>query len=234
MLKRENSEFQWYKQRTAAIHTRLKPEHPVAIPESTMDSEPANPEDRAQQDLPPKSYADAAHEAVNGDNDYKHSNGHSTPNKEAVRNLDENKIVYEKYKDGEGSVLVSVKPDPSYEESLKHNKATAPRSRGSSTSENKKLQDAPKPQLQAGRRAGAGWERSAYVFDRELRKSMLTESQHSLVPSQCTLAASTTDSCSPMAHRFHRPFPVAFLPSIVHPSLLADPPTIPNLYSYLL
>ncbi|KAK5090460.1 diacylglycerol O-acyltransferase 1 [Lithohypha guttulata] len=126
-----------------------------------MDSEPANPEERAQQDLPPKSYADAAHEAVNGDDDYKHSNGHSTPNKEAVWNLDENKIVYEKYKDGEGSVLVSVKPDPSYEENLKHNKATAPRSRGSSTSENKKLQDTPKPQLQAGRRAGAGWERSA-------------------------------------------------------------------------
>ncbi|KAK5104746.1 diacylglycerol O-acyltransferase 1 [Lithohypha guttulata] len=130
-----------------------------------MDSEPANPEERAQQDLPPKSYADAAHEAVNGDDDYKHSNGHSTPNKEAVWNLDENKIVYEKYKDGEGSVLVSVKPDPSYEENLKHNKATAPRSRGSSTSENKKLQDTPKPQLQAGRRAGAGWERSAkYIF----------------------------------------------------------------------
>lgn len=137
-----------------------------------MNSEPADPQERSEHHLPPKSYADAAHEVVEGDHKTGTSNGDSqngTSNgttkltKDSARNLDRNKIVYEKYSNGEGSVLTSVKPDPGYEESLKHNKETAPRSREPSTnrSKNGKLQDTPRPQLQSGRQAGAGWERSA-------------------------------------------------------------------------
>lgn len=164
-IQRENSEYQWYRQRAASIHTHLKPNYLVPVSDVNMNSEPADPQERSQNNLPPKSYADAAHEAVNGDRTNGYSNGTTKLTEDAARNLDENKIVYEKYSNGDGSVLTSVKPDPGYEESLKHNQQTAPRSREPSTSrsksKNSKLQDTPKPQLQSGRQAGAGWERSA-------------------------------------------------------------------------
>ena len=209
MLRRDNSEYQWFHERAATIHTNLNPDSLVDDSTSTSSStmsneaksgslnpEPADPQDRAQEHLAPKSYADAAHEAVDGDSsqsanyngnsngtEYKHVDGdakHSdipSPRKSShdassEKHVDEDKVEYEKYMDSNGSVLVSVKPDPSYEENLKHNMETAPRSRDPSRSDSdrsKQLavsgqQDATKTQLKTGRQAGAGWERSAYVW----------------------------------------------------------------------
>lgn len=201
MLRRDNSEYQWFRERAASVHTNLKSEYPAVDSTSTstmstahkqvsLNAEPANPEDRAHEHFPPKSYADAAHEAVDdgssqsvNDNDYKHVNGNakhsdsgtssrkSSHDTNTGKHIDEDKLEFEKYLDDNGSVLVSVKPDPSYEENLKHNRETAPRSREPSRSDSdrskqpepSRQQDTTKSQLKAGREAGAGWERSAYV-----------------------------------------------------------------------
>lgn len=155
-----------------------------------LNPEPADPEDRAHEQLPPKSYADAAQEVVDGDStqetkgsDYKHVNGDakhsgsaehsrtSSHDTNVGKRVDENKVKFEKYSDGNGTVLTSVKPDPSYEENLKHNQETAPRSRDASREPKSRSkeqgisgqQDTTKTQLQTGRQAGAGWERSAYA-----------------------------------------------------------------------
>ncbi|KAK5101535.1 diacylglycerol O-acyltransferase 1 [Lithohypha guttulata] len=154
----------------------------------SLNPEPANPEDRAHEHLPVKSYADAAHEAVDGgpsrsvhghdarqiNGNAKHSDSGPSSRKSSNdtsigKHVDEDKVEFEKYSDGNGSELVSVKPDPSYEENLKHNGETAPRSREPSGSDSdrpkqpepSRQQDTTKSQLRAGREAGAGWERSA-------------------------------------------------------------------------
>jgi len=200
MLRRDNSEYQWFRERAASIHTHLDQEYPVgdSTPISTMTTEkqngslnpePAAPEDRAHEHLPPKSYADAAQEVVVGDSkntnghDYKHVNGNAKHSCSAEQSrapshdtnigkrINDDKVKFEKYSDGNGSVLTSVKPDPSYEENLKHNRDTAPTSRDPSENpaerpEQEKIsyqQDITKSQLKTGRQAGAGWERSAYV-----------------------------------------------------------------------
>lgn len=164
---------------------------PSEINQSGLPAEPADPQEREQRDLEPKSYADAAQEAVEpkaDDNDaidYSNgnSNGHTTRNADSSKqqngreqmtrkssndtnvgkNLNEDKIVYEKFSNGDGSYLTSVKPDSEYEESLKHNVEVAPRSPEPSIQKRKtqKLQDTPKTQLKSGRKAGAGWEQSA-------------------------------------------------------------------------
>lgn len=205
MLHRGNSEYQWFRERAASVRTSLDPEHldPAADSTSTSTStstmtpprkqaplnpEPADPEERAHEHLPPKSYADAAHEAVDGEsgqdmngNDHEHVNGNvkhsdsgpssrkSSNNTNGERHVDEDKVQFEKYVDSNGSALVSVKPDPGYEENLKHNGETAPRSIESSRSDSNRAkqpvpsrqQDTTKTQLQTGREAGAGWEKSA-------------------------------------------------------------------------
>lgn len=158
-----------------------------------LNPEPADPEHRAHEHLPPKSYADAAHEALDSDstlkvngNPYKQVNGNaehkdsnsdrgSWPSKSSHdttigNRLDEDKVQFEKYSNGDGVALTSVKPDPSYEENLKHNQQIAPRSRepsrGSSSRSKQQntsaQQDSTKSQLKTGRQAGAGWEKSAY------------------------------------------------------------------------
>lgn len=162
-----------------------------------LNPEPAGTQERADHDLPPKSYADAAHEAVDHhservsnveDDKFKHRNGiseedsrlnghhdaqgsdyngtarKSSHDTNVGKRLDGDKIIFEKYSNGDGSTLTSVKPDPSYEDGLKHNIETAPRSREPSLRRKKeKKQDTPQPQLQSGRRPGARWEQSAYV-----------------------------------------------------------------------
>ena len=70
-------------------------------------------------------------------------------------NGQQQKLVYEKFESPDGKQLTSVKPDDSYEEALRTDEKEAP-----------KKQEQPKnskDELVSGRRAGAGWESSAYV-----------------------------------------------------------------------
>jgi len=66
------------------------------------------------------------------------------------------KLVYEKFESPDGKQLTSVKPDDSYEEALRIDEKEAPKK--------KEQPKASKDELVSGRRAGAGWETSAYVF----------------------------------------------------------------------
>lgn len=173
MLTREHSDFQWFRERTKSLHSPLLTK--MATNSAPLNPEPADPQQRAQQHLPPKSYADAVQEDVeneptrNGIVKSKVNGATAVQRPVAVKdgdyvngeNVDEDKIVYEKYRNGDGTVLTSIKPDPSYEESLKHGAKTAPRDQREDAKNTKKRQDTPKSQLATGRRAGAGWERSA-------------------------------------------------------------------------
>lgn len=160
--------------------------------QGSLDPEPADHDQRETEMVPPKSHVDAAHEAgddeANGPNKnnsssdrFRNSNGvaeYGNGNGEASgkasydtnvgkRRPDEDEVVLERYSNADGGALTSVKPDPSYEESLKHNEKTAPRSREPSRSrtggslEMSGRRDAPKSKLQSGRKAGAGWQTSA-------------------------------------------------------------------------
>ena len=193
MLKREHSEFQWFRERAASIHTHLNQDYPILDPDDKtfsmsksahLNPEPADPQEREEHDLPPKSYADAAQEALedeNGADEEHHLNGNgingtkftkrprkSSHDTNVGKRLNEDTLIFEKHSNGDGTTLVSVKPDPVYEESLKHSQQTAPRSehsksRGSSMTvvEKSPQQDIAKSSLQSGRTAGAGWQRSA-------------------------------------------------------------------------
>lgn len=149
----------------------------MADVKGALNAEPADPQERAEHDLPPKSYADAAQEAVenvlteNG-HDYGNSNGSKksgNTNKSAAITVnagteDPNKrVVFERYSNGNGSVLTSVRTDPNYEELLKHDRQVAPREAAKSSASQSKRQDTPTSQLKSGRTAGAGWQQSAYV-----------------------------------------------------------------------
>lgn len=160
---------------------------PPAANSNGLPAEPADPQEREHQDLEPKSYADAAQEAVepkseendaidygngttsqnggessqqNGDS---HSAQKSSNDTNVGKKLEEEKVVFEKYPTNDGTYLTSVKADLDYEESLKHNAEVAPRSPEPTVSRRStpKKQDTPKPQLTKGRKAGAGWEQSA-------------------------------------------------------------------------
>lgn len=149
----------------------------MSEPQGALNPEPANPQDRAEHDLPPKSYADAAQEATEegsaeNEHPYGHSNGSTSKENgsaekpaavtvNAGRKQPDKRVVFERYSNGNGSVLTSVRPDPDYEESLKHDQKVAPRKRADSSKS--KRQDIPKSQLKSGRKAGAGWQQSAYV-----------------------------------------------------------------------
>lgn len=151
----------------------------MAEPQAALNSEPADPQERAEHQLPPKSYADAAQEATengltsNG-HDYEKTNGSSsqengTAEKAASVTVNaggkstEERVVFERYSNGNGSVLTSVRPDPNYEEHLKHDREVAPRKTVESSKSKPRRQDTPKSQLKSGRKAGAGWQQSAYV-----------------------------------------------------------------------
>lgn len=158
----------------------------MSEPQGTLNSEPADPQERAENNLPPKSYADVAQEPAeddttengqssqNGDGSSFKSNGtvKKTPSNKANAEgkPTEDKIVLEKYLNGDGSVLASVRPDPSYNEALQHDKKVAPRKPAESSKSKSKKQDTPRSQLKSGRKAGEGWQQSAYVIVRD-RKS---------------------------------------------------------------
>ena len=136
-----------------------------AIDPGVLKSEPADPKKRAEQDLPPKSYADSVVQPTRQNGDAAGlSNGQSngTVMNGEAKKLDEDKLVYEKYTSQDGQTsLTSVKVDDEHHESLVHSEKSAPRDQKKS-----KKHDAPK-ELASGRRAGAGWERSAYEHQHE-------------------------------------------------------------------
>ncbi len=136
-----------------------------------LNPEPSQPEDRAAHDLPPKSYADAVVEPTtsNGTTNGASSTaspGHTTNGsahaglgKGQLKQLGREKVVYEKHLGrGDQTTLTSIKPSEQFEDSLKHNAQTVRREK--KPSRPAKRQDT---QFASGRKAGAGWERSAYA-----------------------------------------------------------------------
>jgi hypothetical protein len=148
-----------------------------AIVDAPLNPEPSQPQERTSQHLLPNSYAEAAVERTMSDAGeiMPEENGH-VPSKEASsstqpnsingsaegnrpkRNIDD-LVIYDKHISQNGEKLTSIKPDESYEQALKHYADSAPKQRGRSA----KKQDANDAQLASGRRAGAGWQRSAWV-----------------------------------------------------------------------
>lgn len=140
-----------------------------------LNAEPSQPEKRAELDLAPKTYVDAVEENINGTHEPsdhspkatvgEHEDGkpHIWKSEEmsgvAERNgirkeIDKDKLLYEKFEDNNGDALTSVKPADGYEESLAHGKKSAPKA---------KRNPEASQELVSGRRAGAGWGRSRYA-----------------------------------------------------------------------
>lgn len=132
-----------------------------------VSAEPSQPQDRADHSLPPKSYAEAAAEGLEADkNEEPHdANGAIYPGdvdgfaeaKASGWNIDEARVLYENHVSKQGEKLTSIKPNDSFEKALNHDALSAPRQKGKLG----KKQDADDAKLASGRRAGAGWERSA-------------------------------------------------------------------------
>lgn len=123
-----------------------------------LNPEPAAPQERKAQHLPPKSYVGAATQPppqTNGTNGYTAPKNDSSYSKTNLNGTDNKKLVYEKHTNADGEDLTSVKPQDGFEEALKHNKATAPKEEVNG----KKKQD--KINLATGREAGKGWQESA-------------------------------------------------------------------------
>lgn len=118
-----------------------------------LNAEPAGTAERAQQHLPPKSYADAVYQnGVNGTNG---TLAAASPHgSSGLPGTDDRKVVFEKHVNASGEQITSVKPQEGYEESLKHNKATT---LGKEENGEKKQDES----LASGRQAGKGWEKSA-------------------------------------------------------------------------
>lgn len=133
-----------------------------------LSSEPSRPQERASQHLPPKSYAEATVEGTdqeagvlyNADGTAVSDNADGSSAANGLwHNIDEDRVIYDKHTDKKGQKLTSIKPDESYEKMLRHGAESAPRQKGRSG----KKQDLNNSKLASGRRAGAGWERSALV-----------------------------------------------------------------------
>lgn len=170
MLSRADSDFDWFRERALSLQSDpLSSYNKMASSSSSgpLNPEPSQPQDRAALDLSPKSYADAVIDppTQNGDGAGALSNGVSQHSPAMVNglktSLDAERVKYEKHvgRDGESS-LTSIKPDEDYESSLRHNAKTAPRARKPVQPSNR--QNIPNANLASGRKAGAGWERSAY------------------------------------------------------------------------
>jgi 2-acylglycerol O-acyltransferase 2 len=146
-----------------------------AVVNAPLNPEPSQPQERVTQHLPPKSYAEAAVEGTesgarelpseeNGDvpsndaSDTKHPNAVNGSAKEnGLRHNIDGRVLYDKHISQNGEKLTSIKPDESYEQALKHHADSASKQMGRSG----KKQDANDAKLASGRRAGAGWQRSA-------------------------------------------------------------------------
>jgi hypothetical protein len=170
-LSRLDSDYLWYRERLRSLdlpnsHLKLNLNmadgHLVSAP---LNPEPADPKERQKHNLQPKSFADAVQEPADHETSQSQTSTRSyassaTAVDDHKENFDENKLVYEKHLNASrDEVLTSVKPDERYEESLKHDGATAPRERRKKGQS--KRQDPPEEPLASGRKAGAGWQTSA-------------------------------------------------------------------------
>lgn len=170
-----------------------------------LSSETSQPQERAEHDLPPKSYADAVSNTANQTSDQADTHDISAPgtnghlanpggsstssnvnafppanngvleplDKENAREneghnaeaqgdeLEEDKVVYKRYVNDRGDHLTSVEPANASEKHQEHDQQSAPGewTKAEATPTAKKRDN--KSQLASGRRAGAGWERSA-------------------------------------------------------------------------
>ena len=162
MLHREHSDFQWFRERAKSVHSDPISEYSaMASVSAPLNPEPSLPKERADHDLPPKSYADAvvtSNDDTDGQSYERRPSVSGTSSTTAVEDraqLDEDKVISEKHNGPNGgSTLTSVRPDDVYEKALRHNGEIAPRER-------KRDKNRPQSPLESGRKAGAGWQRSA-------------------------------------------------------------------------
>ena len=174
MLQRSHSDFAWFRERAQSLHSETVSaytEMASTTAQGHLNPEPSQPQYRADHNLPPKSYAEAVSEPPiqNGDAAApvldKSEDG--APNGSAYsgapmangqrKQLGQDKVVYEKHTSQDGDTsLTSIKPSENHEESSRHNAMTALREKKSTRPS--KRQDM---RLASGRRAGAGWQRSA-------------------------------------------------------------------------
>lgn len=133
---------------------------------------PSQPEERAELDLPPKSYADAFKVGTEGEMNSRTAqvaesfqlNDTTRPYKPQANGVPDDTLVYGKHRSRSGEMLTSVKPDVGHDEALDHNERVAPR---------KRRNTAGASELASGRRAGAGWEKSACVKSHFLAASCI-------------------------------------------------------------
>ena len=162
MLHREHSDFQCFRERSQSLHSEpISAYSGMASVSASLSATPALPKERAEHDLPPKSYADAVVISSDDVDDHSHqrrlsmSGTSSTTAVDDRNQLDEDRVLYERHNSSNGrGTLTSVRPDESYEEALRHNGDTAPRLP-------KRRSGRPQTPLESGRKAGAGWQRSA-------------------------------------------------------------------------
>ena len=249
MLKRGNSDYQWYKARIDSLDSSTASDYfQMASNQASLNAETSQPQERADQHLPQKSYADAvtipeeqqengaAAGASSTDKvEVKSSetagnvNGFSPANGSIEKSRLDDKVVYEKYTNDRGDHLTSVKPDESYEKGLQHDREIAKRDNKEKAVQPEKQGQT--SQLRSGRLAGAGWERSAYVLDSLSATVLLTLAlQHPMGTSQCTCTETPADLGRAVAHSLHHNIPLYLLPSLRYATQLATSCTILHLY----
>lgn len=137
------------------------------------------------------------------------------------------KMVYEEFANKDGEHLTSVKPHAAFEQSnrtdekVSDEKEKAKHARSSSRDE-----------LVSGRRAGAGWEKSAYEDMHPLQLPSNIDKfilQHTLGSSERPGSAPTPNLHGPRPHTLHRLVPRPFLPPLHNPSALAPTPALPHI-----
>ena len=178
VLAREHSDFAWFKSRTDSLPFDLssgQSDMANSNGHSLLSAETSQPSERAEKHLPAKSYAEATQQPFEKQ---QMANSHAVQtdgNSDTGRNIngihlvkreekqvEPIKVVYAKHFDNKGTAVASVKPDLGYEAALEHDQMSAPRQRKKETALDKKASPE-KRKLASGRRAGAGWERSAYA-----------------------------------------------------------------------
>ena len=249
MLKRGDSDYQWYKARINSLDSSIAFDYfQMALNPASLNTETSQPQERADQHLPQKSYADAAAipeeqqengaaaSASNTDNVEVHSSetagnvsGFPPANGSIEKSRLDDKVVYEKYTNDRGDHLTSVRPDESYEKGLQHDREIAKQANKENVVQPEiKAQTS---QLRSGRLAGAGWERSAYELDPSSATDLLTTAlQHPMGTSQCTCAETSADLGRAVAYSLHHNIPLCLLPPLRDATQLATSCTILHLY----
>jgi len=172
MLQRGHSDFAWFRERAQSLQSdtvSAYTEMASTSAQGRLNPEPSQLQDRADHDLPPKSYADAVNEPPNQNGDTATlvldkpeeaaPNGPAYPCASMVNGQsNQDRVIYEKHTSHNGETsLASIKPSDDHEESLRHNAKSAPREKKSTRPSKRQNM-----QLASGRRAGEGWQRSAY------------------------------------------------------------------------